>query len=54
MTHSSGKPNDQSNKQCYYVQGMHCPSCELLIEKEIKKHVGIDKVDVSLSKSALR
>ena len=53
MTHSSGKPNDKSNKQCYYVQGMHCPSCELLIEKEIKKHIGIDKVDVSLSKKCV-
>lgn len=36
-------------KQKYYIQGMHCPSCELLIENEMKKIPGVVSADVSLS-----
>lgn len=31
-----------------YVEGMHCAACELLIEKKLKKHKGISKVDARL------
>ncbi len=34
----------------YYVQGMHCQACELLLEREIKTVPGIHSADVSLSK----
>ncbi len=39
-------------KKCtYYVDGMHCASCEVLIEKKIKKLEGVKKVDAKLSKN---
>ena len=42
------KSNKQ--KQCtFYVDGMHCPSCELLIEKKLLKNDNIEYVDASLS-----
>ncbi len=31
----------------YYVEGMHCSSCEMLIEKEVKKLNGVKKCKVS-------
>lgn len=34
----------------YYVQGMHCQACELLLEREIKSMSGVDGAHVSLSK----
>ena len=34
----------------YYVQGMHCVSCEILIEKKIIKEDSVQMVDVSLIK----
>lgn len=37
-------------KSCsYYVEGMHCASCEVLIEKKLLKQNGIEAVDASLS-----
>ena len=35
----------------YYVQGMHCSSCEILIEKKLLEIEGIESVEVSLSKN---
>lgn len=32
----------------FYVEGMHCASCELLIEKKLLKQVGVESVDASL------
>ena len=40
-----------NNKDFYYIEGMHCASCELLIEKRLKKCVLIDHVSVSSSKA---
>lgn len=37
----------------YYVNGMHCPACEINIERVVKKIKGISKVEVSLQKSQL-
>lgn len=34
----------------FFVKGMHCASCEILIEKRLIKEGAIDMVDVSLSK----
>lgn len=41
------------NKCTYYVDGMHCPSCEILIEKNIKKKFGSDTVNANLSKNTV-
>lgn len=38
----------------YYVSGMHCSSCELLIEKKLLKQNGVKAVDVSLSNGSVR
>lgn len=40
----------KKSKTCtYYVQGMHCQACELLIEKKLGKLSHINKADASLS-----
>jgi sulfite exporter TauE/SafE/copper chaperone CopZ/plastocyanin len=38
----------------YYVKGMHCASCELLIEKELLKIKNIKSVEASVSKGTVR
>ena len=39
-------------KKCtYFVDGMDCPSCEVLIEKKIKSIKGVKKANASLKKS---
>lgn len=40
------------NTKTYYIKGMHCASCELLIEKEITKLKCVDKVSVSLKNNS--
>jgi len=37
------------HKQKYYIQGMHCVSCEINIEKKILEIDGVEFVDASLS-----
>lgn len=37
-------------RNIYHIKGMHCRSCELLIEKNIKKIAGVKGVDVSYKK----
>lgn len=37
----------QTKKTTYYVQGTHCRSCELLIEKEVSRLPGVKSVEVS-------
>lgn len=40
----------KKSKTCtYYVQGMHCQACELLIEKKLEKLPNISNVDASLT-----
>ncbi len=41
-------------EQLYYITGMHCASCELLIEKRILKESGVKAVDASLGNGTLR
>jgi len=39
-----------SNKQTYYVNGMHCSSCEILIEKKLRDLKEINDVKASVAK----
>ena len=36
-----------------YIDGMHCPSCEVLIEKKLLKQDNIESVDASQSKASV-
>jgi uncharacterized protein len=48
--HNKKQKNPSELKECtLYVDGMHCSSCEVLIEKKLLKHEGIESVDASLS-----
>lgn len=38
----------------YYVQGMHCASCELIIEKKLLREKGVRAVEASAGKGELR
>lgn len=41
-------------EQLYYITGMHCASCELLIEKRLLKEFGVKAVEASLGSGTLR
>ncbi len=41
------------NKKVFYVEGMHCPSCELYIESQFKNKKGIKSVKSSNEKQTL-
>lgn len=47
----------KSNKNLYknkiFVEGMHCSSCEILIEKTLKKYDGVEGVKASLDKGVV-
>jgi len=50
------KNNNQNNntkEYKLYVEGMHCASCEILIEKKLLKHDGIKSIDASLKDSSV-
>ena len=36
------------NQKTLYIEGMHCPACEILMEKELLKISGVEYADVSL------
>jgi copper chaperone CopZ len=42
--------NKKLQEVTYFVQGMHCASCEILIEKELLNLKGIKFVEASTSK----
>lgn len=42
-----------SSKSKVYVEGMHCASCEVLIEKTLEKHDGVKQVKASLDKGEI-
>ena len=42
------------NAKTIYVKGMHCASCELLIEKTIEDYAGVKEVDASLEKGQVK
>ncbi|MDX9893457.1 MAG: sulfite exporter TauE/SafE family protein [Patescibacteria group bacterium] len=37
-----------------YISGMHCPSCEILIEKKLLKKEGVEAVEASLNNSSVQ
>lgn len=43
-------PQNRGSKSKIYVEGMHCSSCEILIEKTLEKHDGVKQVKASLDK----
>lgn len=40
-------------KSTYSIEGMHCASCQILIQKELANTKGVDKVSVSLAENKL-
>ena len=40
-----------TKEQIYYVSGMHCASCEVLIEKTILSLEGVKSIEASLTKN---
>ncbi len=52
MTKTDKRINKENIKEAtYYVKGMHCASCELIIEKELLKNEDIESVEASNSSS---
>lgn len=45
MSHSKAKKQAKLSYQEYHIDGMHCPSCELLMEKQFKKLPGVKTID---------
>ena len=55
MSKKHKKHRQDGLKQCtLYVDGMHCASCEILIEKKLLKQEGIESVDASLAKGKVQ
>ncbi|MBT3720520.1 hypothetical protein HN789_01370 [archaeon] len=42
--------NDETNEKTIYIEGMHCASCEVLVERKLKKIRSINHVDVDFKK----
>ena len=49
----SMKDNQSLIQSTYYIHGMHCASCEILIEKKIIKELTVNMVDANLSKNVV-
>lgn len=41
------------DKRIYYIKGMHCASCEIVIEKEVLEIEGVEFADASLTNNQL-
>lgn len=41
----------EHGEQVYYVEGMHCPACEILIEKKLLELENVQSVEASTSRS---
>lgn len=51
MSKKQKRKNISGLKECkYYIDGMHCSSCEILIEKKFLKEKNVQMADASLSK----
>lgn len=49
---SNKMKNESGIKECtYFIDGMHCSSCEILIEKKLIKEDNIESVDATLNDS---
>jgi len=38
----------------YFVKGMHCPACEILIERKLLEEDGVEGVEASTQKGEVR
>jgi uncharacterized protein len=47
------RQDSKSKERTYYVDGMHCPACEILIEKKLIELDGVRSVEVSKSRSSI-
>ena len=48
------KNNSNSLKSCtMYVEGMHCASCELLVEKKLLRQSNVESVEASLKDNSV-
>jgi copper chaperone CopZ/cytochrome c biogenesis protein CcdA len=47
---TGSKEKDNWKEYTYKVKGMHCPSCELAIERRLLREDGVEFVDASVSK----
>ena len=47
---SDSKDNQNENEKKLFIEGMHCPSCEVLVERKLKKINGINGVNVDFRK----
>ncbi len=54
MSHKYKKHQSNSNESVFHLSGLHCRSCELLVEHEMKKIPGIDSVKISHKDGILR
>ncbi len=49
------KEQQKDIKSCtYYIDGMHCPSCEILIEKKLLKQNNIESADATLTEGSVK
>jgi len=48
------KKQPQLKEHVYFVSGMHCPSCEILIERRLLAEKGVEAVEASLNKNEAR
>jgi copper chaperone CopZ len=46
--------NNIHGEQTYYVKGMHCASCELVIEKKLLEFSNIKSADAIVKKGILK
>jgi len=54
MENTNEHGSDHLSEQTLYIKGMHCSSCEILIEKKLLKRDGIESVDASLKDGEVR
>ncbi len=47
----SGEPKKEIHEHTFYVKGMHCSSCEILIEKELLQHRDVKSVEASTNRN---
>lgn len=47
LSSGDNRPGHSVQEHTYYVSGMHCASCEVLMERELLKHKGVKSVEAS-------
>ncbi|BDQ04608.1 MAG: hypothetical protein KatS3mg084_0126 [Candidatus Dojkabacteria bacterium] len=54
MTNSKKYMTKNTKEHIYYVKGMHCASCEILIEKKLLEIEGVKSVDASANQGEIK